>query len=167
MADSAQCFYELFVRRLDRPSARRCGRTTSASASCSGCRAPGRPQTYDEFRTWYAAELASDEMYLTDEARYIGYATAFEIPLPACSSPASASTTLSMLGSLPPRVRELYGLPYGRAQQTAFTASASAMRAARRLTPQPLRPRLRTRGRSSSWPAPSAGGSSTADRRRR
>jgi hypothetical protein len=43
-----------------------------------------------------------------------------------------------MLGSLPRRVRELYGLSYSRRQALAFDAAARAIRTARWLTPGPL-----------------------------
>ena len=63
-------------------------------------------------------------MFLTDEARYIGYATAFEIPMPAVQQPGKRVHDLLMLGSLPRRVRELYGLGFTRGQQLAFAAAA-------------------------------------------
>jgi hypothetical protein len=87
------------------------------------------PSDYDAFRAYYRGRLASDEMHLTDEARYIGYATAFEIPLPRAHQPAKRVHDLLMLGSLPPRVRELYGLRFGRRHQLAFDG---VVRAARR-----------------------------------
>ena len=45
------------------------------------------PPTHRAFREYYERKLASDEMYLTAEARYIGHATAFEIPMPAVNQP--------------------------------------------------------------------------------
>ena len=45
---------------------------------------------------------------------------------------------LLMLGSLPGRVRELYGLRFAGVQRLAFDAAVQAIRAARRLTPAPL-----------------------------
>ena len=73
------------------------------------------PPTYGAFRAYYEGKLASDEMFLTDEARYIGYATAFEIPLPLTHQLGKRVHDLIMLASMPPRVRELYGLSYTRA----------------------------------------------------
>jgi hypothetical protein len=43
-----------------------------------------------------------------------------------------------MLGSLPPRVRELYRLPFGPREQRAFAAGVALLRGFRRLTPGPL-----------------------------
>ncbi len=77
-------------------------------------------------------------MFLTDEARYVGHATAFEIPMPAHQQPGKRVHDLLMLGSLPPRVRELYGLDYTGRQRRAFDATVRAVRLARRLTPGPL-----------------------------
>ena len=51
------------------------------------------PPTYQAFRAYYEGKLAGDEMFLTDEARYIGYATAFEIPLPLTHQLGKVSTT--------------------------------------------------------------------------
>jgi uncharacterized protein (DUF2236 family) len=93
------------------------------------------PPTYVEFRRWWDERLASDRMYLTDEARYMGYASAFEIPLPITHQPGKRIHDAVMLGSLPPRVRELYGLPYGRRQVRQFEAGVRLFRTSRRLTP--------------------------------
>jgi uncharacterized protein (DUF2236 family) len=78
-------------------------------------------------------------MHLTDDARQIGYSTAFEIPLPSVRAPAKAVHDLIMLGSLPPRVRELYGIPYSRRQQRAFHATVRGLRGVRPVTPRLIR----------------------------
>jgi hypothetical protein len=44
-----------------------------------------------------------------------------------------------MLGSLPERVRALYGIPYTRAQRAACAAVMRSARLARALTPAPLK----------------------------
>jgi uncharacterized protein (DUF2236 family) len=78
-------------------------------------------------------------MHLTDTAREVGYATAFEIPLPGVYAPAKRIHDLIMLGSLPPRVRELYGLRWTPAHAVAFRAAVGAMRCARPLVPPSVR----------------------------
>ena len=85
-----------------------------------------------------ARACQSEELHLTDEARYLGHATAFEIPMPALNQPAKRVHDLIMLGSLPPRVRELYGLDYTRAQRLAFAAVARVLRTGRPLAPRRL-----------------------------
>jgi uncharacterized protein (DUF2236 family) len=98
----------------------------------------GSPRTYEEFRAYYRGKLASEEMFLTDEARYVGYATAFEIPMPWYQQPGKRVHDLLMLGSLPRRVRELYGISYSARQRAAFDAAVRSIRTARRLTPRRL-----------------------------
>jgi uncharacterized protein (DUF2236 family) len=138
MADSAQCFYELFVRRLSDREREELWQDYVRFAELFGMPRSAAPESYPEFRAWFRSELASDRMYLTAEARYVGYATAFQIPLPRRSQPGKRVHDAIMLGSLPPRVRQLYGLPYGQHRQGAFRAGVTALRTARRLAPQPL-----------------------------
>ncbi len=138
MADSAQCFYELLVRRLDPAEREALWEDYLRFGELFGLSRDDCPRSYEEFRAYYRDRLASEDMFLTDEARYIGYATAFEIPMPAIQQPGKRVHDLLMLGSLPRRVREIYDLDFTRAQQVAFTAAVTAVRSARRLTPTPL-----------------------------
>jgi uncharacterized protein (DUF2236 family) len=138
MADSAQCFYELLVRRLSDGEREAFWKDYLRFGELFGMPRSQCPQSYEDFRAWYRDRLASEEMFLTDEARYIGYATAFEIPMPAIQQPGKRVHDLLMLGSLPRRVRELYGLEYSVHQRAAFTATVRAVRTARRVMPAPL-----------------------------
>jgi uncharacterized protein (DUF2236 family) len=138
MVDSAQFFYELFVGKLPDAERESLWQDYIRFAELFGMPREAAPPTYPEFRAWYRTMLAGDEMFLTDEARYVGYATAFQIPLPRRSQPGKRVHDAVMLGSLPPRVRELYGLPYTDRHAAAFRAGAALMRAGRRLMPAPL-----------------------------
>ena len=138
MADSAQCFYELLVRPLSAAEREALWQDYLSFGELFGMPRSACPESYDAFRAYYRDRLASDEMFLTEEARYIGYATAFEIPMPTAQQPGKRVHDLLMLGSLPRRVRELYGLSWSGAQQVAFGATVRAVRGARRLTPAPL-----------------------------
>jgi uncharacterized protein (DUF2236 family) len=138
IADSAQCFYELLVRRLTDGEREALWQDYIRFAELFGMQSSAAPSTYEAFRAYYRGRLASDEMHLTDEARYIGYATAFEIPLPRIHQPAKRVHDLLMLGSLPPRARELYGLRFGSRERWAFDAVVGAVRGSRRLVPASL-----------------------------
>jgi len=138
MADSAQCFYELLVRRLSDHEREALWQDYLRFGELFGMPRAECPQSYGDFRAWYRGKLASEEMFLTDEARYIGYATAFEIPMPRHQQPGKRVHDLLMLGSLPRRVRELYGLSFSASQRTTFEATARGIRAARRVMPRPL-----------------------------
>src|SRR5690606_557752 len=96
------------------------------------------PPTYADWRAWWDEQLAGDDLYLTPEARVVGSFTAFQIPLPLHLQGAKRVHDFLMLGSLPPRVRELYGLPWSRARQVAWEALVRAVRAGRLLLPGPV-----------------------------
>jgi uncharacterized protein (DUF2236 family) len=138
MAESAQCFYELLVRELSPGERDHLWQDYVRFGELFGMPRDAAPQTWSEFIGWYHDQLGGGEMFLTEEARYVGYATAFEIPMPAHQQPGKRVHDLLMLGSLPDAVRELYGLSYGPREEFAFRLAVPAVRAARRLTPGPL-----------------------------
>jgi uncharacterized protein (DUF2236 family) len=139
IADSAPLFYELFVARLSDSERESLWQDYVRFAELFGMPREAAPSTWREFRAWWDETLASDRMHLTDSARYVGYATAFAIPLPAYYAPAKRVHDLIMLGSLPPRVRELYGLSWSPAQELAFRATVEAMRRSRPFVPRRVR----------------------------
>jgi uncharacterized protein (DUF2236 family) len=64
---------------------------------------------------------------------------AFEQPVPR---PARANLTAQnhiIKGTLPPRVREIFAIPWSRRDETSFQAMAATHRRARRLFPRRLR----------------------------
>jgi uncharacterized protein (DUF2236 family) len=138
IADSAQLFYELFVRRLSAAEREALWQDYLRFASLFQMPLDEAPRSYEGFRRYWREQLAGDELFLTDEARYVGYATAFEIPMPRTHQLGKRVHDLLMLGSLPPRVRELYGVQFTPAHAAAFRAAVVFARGARRLTPGPL-----------------------------
>jgi uncharacterized protein (DUF2236 family) len=139
IADSGPVFYELFVDGLSADERERLWQEYVRFGELFGMPRDVAPASHREFREWFDGKLASDEMHLTDDAREIGYSTAFEIPLPSARAPAKAVHDLIMLGSLPPRVRELYGLTYSPRQQRTFRATVRALRGVRPITPRMIR----------------------------
>ena len=139
IADSGPFFYELFVEPLSEDERERLWGDYVRFGELFGMPRDVAPRSHGEFRDWFKGMIASDEMHLTPDAREIGYATAFEIPMPAYRAPAKAVHDLIMLGSLPARVRELYGIPYSRHQELAFRAVVRSLRGARPLTPRAIR----------------------------
>jgi uncharacterized protein (DUF2236 family) len=139
IADSAQTFYEHFVRPLT-PSERealwqdyrRWGELFHLPRSET-------PETYDEFRSWFDGRLASDEIYLTEEAREIGRIVALELPAAPIDRPAMQAFNLMIIGSLPDRVRKMYDLRWSPAHAAAYAAARRAHRATRPLVPKVIR----------------------------
>jgi uncharacterized protein (DUF2236 family) len=139
IADSAQYLYELFVRPLSAGEQEDLWRDYLRFGELFGMPREDAPPTYSDFRDWWAARLASDEVHLTDEARYVGSAIMFRIPVPASRLPAMQVHNLVMLASLPPRVRELYRLRWTPAHEAAFRAVVAGLHVTRPLSPRRLR----------------------------
>lgn len=138
-AESALYFHELFVRRLTDAERDAFWLDYVRFGELFGMPRAVAPPTYAAFRSWWDGKLASDEMHLTDEARRTGSFVAFEIPMPRANQAAKRVHDLVMLGSLPPRVRELYGLSWSPAQARAFPLAVAALRGMRMLAPASVR----------------------------
>lgn len=145
IADSAEYFYELFVARLSDDEREALWQDYIRFAELFGMPRDAAPGSYPEFRAWFDAEIASDRVFLTDEARYVGAFTAFEIPLPAHLQPSKKVHDLIMMGSIPPVVRKHYGFAWSPARERAFRAMVALSRLPRPFTPEFLRVGYNTR----------------------
>lgn len=135
MADSAQAFYELLVRRLSGHEREALWHDYVCFGELFGMPREVAPRTHAEFRDWWDQRLSSDDVHLSSEARRVGSAIMFRIPVPARSRPAMRVHNLLMLGSLPARVRKLYGLSWSPAHAAAFAAAVTSARAWRPFLP--------------------------------
>ncbi|MGH2911323.1 MAG: oxygenase MpaB family protein [Solirubrobacteraceae bacterium] len=138
IADSAEWFYNRLVRPLTADEREALWQDYIYFAELFKMPRSAAPPTYREFREWYEQQLAGKDLHLTGEARFMGHASAFEIPMPSNRRPAKSLHDLVMLGSLPPRVRELYGLTYTPAQRVACAAVLASGRLTRMLAPRSL-----------------------------
>ncbi len=139
IADSAEWFYDRLVRRLSDQEREALWQEYLRFAELFKMPRSEAPATHREYRAWYEHQLAGPDLYLTEEARFMGYASAFEIPMPSSRKLGKRLHDLVMLGSMPARVRELYGLSYTSAQRAACTAALASGRVARLLTPASLK----------------------------
>jgi len=98
------------------------------------------PVTYGEFRAYWEEIWSGDELHLTDEARDVGLAIAFEIPMPRYLHPSRRVHNLVLAGTLPPDVRVLYRVAWGPMHEAAFRSVVRGLRGARPVTPKRLRP---------------------------
>ena len=137
-ADSARYFYELFVRPLTTTEKDELWHDYVRFGELFGLDPAHCPRSDEEFQAWFTARLRSEQMHLTPESSYVGYAVLFQIPLPAAHAPAQLVHNAIQLGGLPPIVREHYGLRYGPGNELAFNAAVAAVRAARRIAPARL-----------------------------
>jgi uncharacterized protein (DUF2236 family) len=138
IADSAEWFYDRLVRPLAGEEREALWQDYLHFAELFKMPRSSAPSTHREYREWYERQLAGPDLHLTDEARFMGYASAFEIPMPVSRQLPKRMHDLVMLGSLPPSVRELYGLRYTRAHATACAGALTGGRLARMLAPRSI-----------------------------
>jgi uncharacterized protein (DUF2236 family) len=142
-ADSGAYFYEQLVRPMSAGEKNRYWADWVRFGGLFGMPPEVAPIGWSAFRSYFDGRLAGDEMHLTEEARLTGFGVAFRIPFGAKGLVAREPHNLIILGSLPPVVRELYGLPWNRRQELAYRAACRGLRASR-----PLSPRRIARGRN-------------------
>src|SRR5688572_24940432 len=138
-ADSAVYFYELFVRDLSESEKDAFWADYVRFGELFGMPAAVAPGSWRELCEYVGGKVNGPDAYLTEEARVIGRAVMLEIPTSVSARAAMQIHNLVMRGSLPPRVRELYGLRWSPADAVAFRAAVAAARAARPVTPRSLR----------------------------
>lgn len=139
IADSAQVTYERLVRPLSASERDGFWADYVRWGGLFGLPAAEMPASHAEFREWFDARMGSDELFLTDESREIGRIVALELPGRPYERPALQMFNLLVMGLLPSRVRELYGLRWSAAHRAAFSATVRAHKVAHPVTPNRLR----------------------------
>jgi uncharacterized protein (DUF2236 family) len=139
IADSAEVFYETLVRKLEPAEKDSLWRDYVRFGELFGMPREAAPATYGDFRAYWEEIWSGDELHLTDEAREVALAIAFEIPLPRYLHPPREVHNLVLAGTLPQHVRELFGVRWTPLHSAAFRSVVAGMRAARPVTPRRLR----------------------------
>lgn len=137
--DSARVLYETFVRQLTTEEREQLYAEYVTWGELFGMPREAMPATYAEFREWWPDMLAGDGIFLTDEARTVGLNIGLRMPAPTHLRPAMRMAGFLIVGSLPPVVRDAYGLTWAPSQQLAYNATALSLRRARPLVPSTLR----------------------------
>ncbi len=135
LIDSSTWFYERLVRPLDSDEREALWQDWVRFGELFGLPRQHVPDTYAEFQAWFAEQLAGEDLFLSEEARYMGYVSAFEIPLPASRQPYKKLHDTLMLYSLPERARQLYGLRLSAAAERTARATIALHRRLRPLMP--------------------------------
>jgi uncharacterized protein (DUF2236 family) len=138
IADSAEWFYDRLVRPLTSGEREALWQDYLRFAELFKMPRQAAPPTHRELREWYERQLAGADLHLTEEALFMGHASAFEIPMPSAHRLGKRLHDLVMLGSLPERVRELYGLRYTPAHAAACAGVLASGRLARVFAPRSL-----------------------------
>ena len=97
------------------------------------------PGSHREFKAWWDGRLGSPDLQATEHGLEMAPLVAFRQPVPAAARGNLAVQNHIIKGTLPPRVREIFGIRWSGAHERSFRAIAATHRRARRLFPRPLR----------------------------
>ena len=143
IADSGRVMYETMARPLSEAEREALWQDYVRFGELFGLPASEVPGSYREFQAWFDGRLASSDMHATPHALEMAPMVAFEQPVPPHARANIATQNLVIKGTLPPRVREIFGIEWTRRHETAFRALTAAHRRAR-----PAFPRRMRRGRN-------------------
>ena len=139
LADSALVLHRVFVGDLDDDERERYWQDYLLVGELFALDRADAPATYGEFRDYMRERVASRDLHVTDDARELGRRVAFELPLPAHRRAALPAVNLAVTGTLPSRVRRLYGIPWSAAHEAAYQALVTSHRLSRPVVPPALK----------------------------
>ena len=139
LADSALVLHRVFVRDLDEDERERFWQDYLLVGELFALDRAHAPAGYGEFRDYMRERIASRDLYVTEEARELGRRVAFDLPLPAHRRAALPAVNLAVTGSLPSRVRRLYGIPWSAPHEAAYQALVRSHRLSRPVVPLSLK----------------------------
>jgi uncharacterized protein (DUF2236 family) len=138
LVDSALLFERLTVGKLDDEGRQRFHEEQMLAAEL--CLVPREmiPPTVPGLRAWMSDVEDSGILQVTEGARRV-LDLFFDPPAEAEWRPALRGVSRLAYGTLPPRLREMYGLPFGPVKRTAMRATLPVIKAARPLLPPKFR----------------------------
>ncbi len=139
IADSGRAMYETMVRPLDPDERERLWQDYVRFGELFGLPRGEVPGSHREFSAWWEGMLASPDLQATAHGLEMAPLVAFRQPVPAPARGNVAVQNHIIKGTLPPRVREIFGIRWTRAHESSFRALAASHRRARRLFPYPMR----------------------------
>lgn len=139
IADSGRAMYEAMVRPLSAAEREALWQDYLRFGELFGMPRDVAPATYPEFEAWFAGKLSSPDLHATPHALAFAPVVAFEHPVPPSARLNLAAQNLVIKGTLPPRVREIFDIPWGPREEAAFRALAATHRSAHHLMPRAAR----------------------------
>ena len=139
IADSGRALYETMVRPLSAAERESLWQDYVRFGELFRLPRSEVPATYPEFRAWFDGELASPDLHATPHALEMAPLVAFEQPVPKPARGNLVVQNLVIKGTLPPRVKEIFGIRWSAAHERAFRSVAAAHRAGRPLFPYKVR----------------------------
>ncbi|HEU4904950.1 MAG TPA: oxygenase MpaB family protein [Solirubrobacterales bacterium] len=139
IADSGREMYETLVRPLDPDERERLWQDYVRFGELFGLPRSAVPSSHAEFKAWFDGRLAAPDLAATEHGLEMAPLVAFRQPVPAAARGNLAIQNHLIKGTLPPRVREIFGIRWSRAHERSFRALAAAHRRSRRAFPRRVR----------------------------
>jgi uncharacterized protein (DUF2236 family) len=139
IADSGREMYETMARPLSPEEREALWQDYVRFGELFGLPADAVPATYPQFRAWFDDKLASPDLHATAHALEMAPIVAFRQPVPLPARLNLETQNLIVKGTLPPRVREIFGIRWTAAHERAFRSVTAAHRGARHAMPHQLR----------------------------
>ena len=139
IADSGRKMYETLVRPLSEAEREDLWQDYVRFGELFDLPRSEVPGSYREFKAWWDGRLASPDLQATAHGLEMAPLVAFRQPVPAVARGNLAVQNHIIKGTLPPRVRQIFGIRWSGAHEKSFQAIAAAHRRARRLFPRPMR----------------------------
>lgn len=139
IADSGREMYETLVRPLDPEERERLWQDYVRFGELFGLPRSEVPASHAEFKAWFDGRLAAPGLGATEHGLEMAPLVAFRQPVPM---PARGNLVVQnhiIKGTLPPRVREIFGIRWSRAHERGFRAIAAASRRSHDLFPYRMR----------------------------
>ena len=139
IADSGREMYETLVRPLDPDERERLWQDYARFGELFGLPRSEAPASHAEFKAWFDGRLAAPDLGATEHGLEMAPLVAFRQPVPAAARGNLAVQNHIIKGTLPPRVREIFGIRWSRAHEAGFRAIAAASRRTHDLFPYRMR----------------------------
>jgi uncharacterized protein (DUF2236 family) len=139
IADSARTIYETLVRRLADSEREALWQDYLLFGELFGLPREAAPATFSEFQDWFEGRLSSPDLQATEHARELAPLFAFRQPVPLAARGNIAAQNHLIKGTLPARVRQVFGIRWTPLHEASFQAAAAAHRHSRPLVPRQLR----------------------------
>jgi len=139
IADSGRAMYETTVRKLSGPEREALWQDYVRFGELFGLPRSEVPGSYREFADWLRGKLASPDLHATEHALEMAPLVAFRQPVPRAARLNVETQNLIIKGTLPPRVREIFGIRWTPVQERLFRSVTAAHRQAHRAMPRRLR----------------------------
>jgi uncharacterized protein (DUF2236 family) len=139
IADSGRAMYEALVRPLGEDELESLWQDYLRFGELFLMPRERAPGSYRDFEAWFEAKLASPELQATDHALEMAPLVAFRQPVPALARGNLTVQNHIIKGTLPPRVREIFGIRWSGTHESSYRAIAAAHRRARRVFPHKVR----------------------------